>query len=179
MARLFGLEVDVVTPTDIQALVPLAFVDDLVGGVLLPNDGQTNPIDTTQALAKGARSRGVKIVENVKVNKIVVEGGRAVGVSTDAGDIGADAVVNCAGMWARELADGVGAVDPVARRRTLLHRHRTHRCALAGDAGAARPGRLRVLQGGCRQAARRMVRARGQAVGHEVDPRIVQLRFTA
>jgi glycine cleavage system T protein len=113
MARLFGLDVEVITPSDVQALVPLAFVDDLVGGVLLPNDGQTNPIDTTQALAKGARSLGVKIVENVKVNKIVVEGSRAVGVSTDAGDISAEAVVNCAGMWARELADGVGAVVPL------------------------------------------------------------------
>ncbi len=113
MARLFGLDVQVISPGDIKALVPLAFVDDLVGGVLLPNDGQTNPIDTTQALAKGARNHGVKIVENVKVNKIVVEGGRAVGVSTDIGDIRADAVVNCAGMWARELADGIDAVVPL------------------------------------------------------------------
>ncbi len=113
MARLFGLEVEVITRSDIAALVPLAYVDDLVGGVFLPNDGQTNPIDTTQALAKGARSRGVKIVENVKVNRIVVEGGRAVGVSTDSGDIRADAVVNCAGMWARELADEAGAVVPL------------------------------------------------------------------
>ncbi|MGZ4671826.1 MAG: GcvT family protein [Ilumatobacteraceae bacterium] len=113
MARLFGLEVEVITRSDIADLVPLAFVDDLVGGVFLPNDGQTNPIDTTQALARGARSRGVEIIENVKVNKIVVEGGRAVGVSTDSGDIRADAVVNCAGMWARELADEAGAVVPL------------------------------------------------------------------
>ena len=113
MARLFGLEVEVVTAADVKEMVPLVNVDDVVGGVLLPNDGQTNPIDTTQALAKGARSRGVRIVENVKVDRIVVEGGRAVGVSTDAGDIRADAVVNCAGMWARELADGVGAVVPL------------------------------------------------------------------
>jgi glycine cleavage system T protein len=113
MARLFGLEVDVITAADVKAMVPLAHVDDLVGGVLLPNDGQTNPIDTTQALAKGARSRGVRILENVKVDRIVVEGGRAVGVSTDAGDIRADAVVNCAGMWARQLADGIDAVVPL------------------------------------------------------------------
>ena len=113
MARLFGLEVEVITRADIADLVPLAYVDDLVGGVFLPNDGQTNPIDTTQALAKGARGRGVKIIENVKVNRIVVEGGRAVGVSTDVGDIRADAVVNCAGMWARELADHTGAVVPL------------------------------------------------------------------
>src|SRR3954453_3799866 len=44
MARLFGLEVDVITAADVKAMVPLAYVDDLVGGVLLPNDGQTNPI---------------------------------------------------------------------------------------------------------------------------------------
>jgi glycine cleavage system T protein len=113
MARVFGLDVEVITRADIHDLVPLAYVDDLVGGVLLPNDGQTNPIDTTQALAKGARGRGVKIVENVKVDKILVEGGRAIGVATDSGDIRADAVVNCAGMWARELGDAAGAVVPL------------------------------------------------------------------
>ncbi len=113
MARLFGLEVDIITPDQIKELVPLVRVDDIVGGVLLPNDGQTNPIDTTQALAKGARNRGVKIFENVKVDKIVVEDGRAVGVTTESGDIRADIVVNCAGMWARQLADDAGAVVPL------------------------------------------------------------------
>ncbi|HZX54419.1 MAG TPA: FAD-dependent oxidoreductase, partial [Ilumatobacteraceae bacterium] len=113
MAGLFGLDVDVITPDRISELLPIARVDDLVGGVLLPNDGQTNPIDTTQALAKGARSKGVTILEGVKVNRILVEDGRAVGVSTDDGDIRADAVVNCAGMWARDLADGAGAIVPL------------------------------------------------------------------
>ena len=117
MARCFGLEVDIITPADIKALVPLANVDDIVGGVHLPNDGVTNPIDTTQALAKGARSRGVRIVENVRVDEILVENGRAVGVRYDAGgDIGeirADAVVNAAGMWSRELGDKAGAVVPL------------------------------------------------------------------
>ncbi len=113
MARVFGLEVDIITPADIAALVPLARVDDLVGGVHLPNDGVVNPIDATQALAKGARERGVRIIENVKVNSIMVEHGRAVGVTTDEGDIRADVVVNCAGMWARELGDAVGDVVPL------------------------------------------------------------------
>ena len=54
MARVFGLEVNVISPADIHDLVPAARVDDLVGGVHLPGDGVTNPIDTTQALAKGA-----------------------------------------------------------------------------------------------------------------------------
>ena len=113
MARVFGLEVDIITPADVADLVPLARVDDLVGGVHLPNDGVTNPIDTTQAMAKGARALGVRIVENVKVDRIVVEHGRAVGVVTEAGDIRADAVVNAAGMWGRELGDQAGAVVPL------------------------------------------------------------------
>ncbi|MFM9112249.1 MAG: FAD-dependent oxidoreductase, partial [Actinomycetota bacterium] len=112
-ARVFGLEVNIITPQDVKDLVPLARVDDLVGGVHLPNDGVVNPIDVTQALAKGARSAGVKIFENVKVERILTESGRAVGVQTEFGTIRADAVVNAAGMWARELGDQVGATVPL------------------------------------------------------------------
>ena len=119
MARVFGLPVNIITPADIKDLVPLANVDDVVGGVHLPGDGITNPIDTTMALAKGARSRGVIIREGVCVERIITEHGRAVGVehridgTDDRGSIRADAVVNAAGMWGRELADGAGAVAPL------------------------------------------------------------------
>src|ERR1043165_3090583 len=113
MARVFGLEVNIITPADVKDLVPLARVDDLVGAVHLPGDGVTNPIDTTQALAKGARARGVTIIENVKVDRILTEQGRAVGVATELGEIRADAVVNAAGMWGRHLGDQVGAVVPL------------------------------------------------------------------
>lgn len=117
MARVFGLQVDIIDRDRVKELVPLARVDDLVGGVHLPNDGITNPIDTTQALAKGARARGVRIQENVKVTRIVTEGGRAVGVEYEIdgqlGEIRADAVVNAAGMWGRQLGDQVGAVVPL------------------------------------------------------------------
>ncbi|WP_288585556.1 FAD-dependent oxidoreductase [uncultured Methylobacterium sp.] len=113
MARCFGLEVDVLSAARARELWPLLNADDLVGAVHLPKDGQTNPIDTTQALAKGARSRGARIVEDVKVEHIVVENGRAVGVRTAGGDIQADIVVNCAGMWAHELGARAGAVVPL------------------------------------------------------------------
>lgn len=113
MARVFGLAVDIITPAEIKTLVPLANVADLVGGVHLPGDGVTNPIDTTQALAKGARARGVRIVENVKVERILTNAGRAVGVATEFGNIRADVVVNAAGMWGRELGNQVGAVVPL------------------------------------------------------------------
>lgn len=113
MASCFGLKVDVLSPGQAKELYPLLRTDDLVGAVHLPRDGQTNPIDTAQALAKGARSRGARILEGVKAEEIVVEGGRAVGVRTASGDIGADVVINCAGMWARELGARAGTTVPL------------------------------------------------------------------
>jgi 4-methylaminobutanoate oxidase (formaldehyde-forming) len=70
MARVFGLPVNIITPADVKDLVPLARVDDLVGAVHLPGDGVVNPIDVTQALAKGARAAGVKIFENTTVAQL-------------------------------------------------------------------------------------------------------------
>lgn len=113
MARCFGLDVDVLTPDRAKALWPLMVTDDLVGAVYLPKDGQTNPIDTTQALAKAARARGVRIYENVKVTDIIVDNGRATGVRTPEGEIAAEFVVNCGGMWARQLAASIGATVPL------------------------------------------------------------------
>jgi 4-methylaminobutanoate oxidase (formaldehyde-forming) len=113
MASCFGLEVRIMKPGEVAELWPLARTDDLVGAVFLPKDGQTNPVDTTQALAKGARQRGARIFENVKVQGILIENGRAAGVRTAQGEIRADAVVNCAGMWARDLAAAAGVALPL------------------------------------------------------------------
>ena len=113
MARTFGLEVQVITPEEVAERIPLARTDDLVGAVLLPNDGQTNPVDTTLAFAKGARARGVRVVEGCPVQDVVVEAGRAAGVRTAAGDVRADVVVLASGMWSRALADRAGAVVPL------------------------------------------------------------------
>jgi glycine cleavage system T protein len=113
MARCFGLEVEVVTPARAQQLWPFLNTEDLVGAVHLPKDGQTNPVDTTMALARGARQRGAKVLEDVLVTEIVVEGGRARGVRTGQGDIEAEAVVNCAGMWAHELGARAGTNLPL------------------------------------------------------------------
>ena len=103
MARTFGLEVNAVSPTEIKRHWPLLHVGDVVGGVHLPRDGQTNPIDTTMALIKGATMRGVKVVENVAVDSIITKNGRAIGVSTRSGELFAENVVIAAGMWSRAL----------------------------------------------------------------------------
>ena len=113
MAKCFGLEVQTLTPSEIASLWPGVRIDDLVGGVYLPKDGRTNPIDTTQALAKGAKSRGARIFENTAVEEILIENGKAVGVRTAQGEIRADMVVNCAGMWAHELGAKSGTTIPL------------------------------------------------------------------
>src|ERR1700687_6473130 len=88
---------------------PLIDAADLVGGLFIPKDGQTNPVDTARALAKGARMRGATIVEGVKVTGFLRQGRRITHVRTTAGDVEAEYVVNCAGMWGREIGQMAGA----------------------------------------------------------------------
>ena len=112
-ARSFGLEMDLLTPSEAQTLWPLMDVSDLVGAAFLPTDGQANPSDITQALAKGARAGGVRIVEDCPVTAIRVTDGRVTGVSTAAGEIACEVVVNCAGQWAREVGELAGVTVPL------------------------------------------------------------------
>ena len=112
-ARSFGLEMHLLTPSEAQKLWPLMDVGDLVGAAFLPTDGQASPSDLTQALAKGARMNGVTIVEDVPVTAIQVKDGRAIGVSTPFGDVSCEAVVNCAGQWAREIGRLAGVSVPL------------------------------------------------------------------
>jgi glycine/D-amino acid oxidase-like deaminating enzyme len=103
MARNFGVENHEISPREVQELFPLAYVDDLVGGFYFPGDGRVNPADVCQALAKGARQNGVQICEQTRVTGIIKEQGKAVGVRTGSGDVRAEVVVLCPGMWGREL----------------------------------------------------------------------------
>lgn len=113
MARVFDLDVEVIDAAEAKRLWPLMEVDDVIGGIFLPNDGQTNPSDTAAALAKGARMGGARIVEGVKVTGVTVKNGTACGVSTDLGHVEAEYVVNCAGMWGREVGRMAGVNVPL------------------------------------------------------------------
>ena len=113
MARCFGLEVEVISATEAQNMWPLINVDDVVGAVFLPKDGKVNPVDVTQALARGAKTGGARIFEDTKVTAVHSSNGRVTGVATDKGDITAEIVVNCGGMWARELGRMAGANVPL------------------------------------------------------------------
>ena len=69
--------------------------------------------DITNALARGARAAGARIFQNLPVTAIRTGPGGVTGVATEHGDIDADCVVLCAGMWTRELAATVGVNVPL------------------------------------------------------------------
>lgn len=117
LARAFGVEVNELSSSEVKALYPHLETSDVVAGVHLPGDGQADPANIALALAKGARSRGAMIVEQVKVTRVTQADGRATGVDWEAdgmtGHIVADHVVNCGGMWGRNLAAQNGVSLPL------------------------------------------------------------------
>jgi 4-methylaminobutanoate oxidase (formaldehyde-forming) len=113
MLHAFDVPAEKVTAAQVQEKWPLMNVDDVLGGVFYPKDGKCNPADTTMALARGARMKGIKIFEDTKVEEVLVENGRAVGVRTPEGTIKADYVVCASGMWSREIGAKLGVNIPL------------------------------------------------------------------
>ena len=113
-AKSFGVDFEWLSPDEVRERVPLLRTDDLTGGVWIPGDGKANPTDLTQSLAKGARNRGARIFEEVKVTAVNRRNRRVAGLEWTAGDergaIACECIVNCAGQWAREF----GALADVA-----------------------------------------------------------------
>ena len=112
-ARSFGLEMHLLTPAEAGELWPLMDASDLVGAAFLPTDGQANPADITQSLAKGARMHGARLIQEVAVTGISVDDGRVTGVITNKGAIACDKVVDCAGQWAGEVGAMAGVRVPL------------------------------------------------------------------
>nr|WP_309504182.1 FAD-dependent oxidoreductase [uncultured Roseovarius sp.] len=112
-ARLFGIEAHAMTTEEIRERWPLMNPEGVLGGIYMPSDGSANPIDLTTALAKGARMHGAQIFEHIKVEEVLLENGKAAGVRTSKGTIRADVVVNCGGMWARDLGRQSGVGVPI------------------------------------------------------------------
>ena len=122
-------------------MYPHLNISDVVGAVHLPGDGQCDPANIAMALAKGARMRGAEIAEGVKVTRVLHSGGRVSGVEWEdasgaTGQISCDLVVNCGGMWGRELARSVGGDAATACLRAFLYRNGT-RGGFVDPAGAA------------------------------------------
>ncbi len=117
LARAFGVEVQEITTAEVRAMYPHVTLDDVTCAVHLPGDGQCDPANIAMALAKGARMRGAQILEGVKVTRVTDDGARVTGVDwdngTEQGHIAADVVINCGGMWGRDLAAQSGVSLPL------------------------------------------------------------------
>ena len=113
MGAAFGVASEFISIERLQELYPGINTDGIVGCMYIEKDGQTNPIDTTMALAKGARMGGAIVQENVMVEEVIKEGDTAVGVRTDQGTIMADQVVLAGGLWSRDFAKPLGINLPL------------------------------------------------------------------
>jgi 4-methylaminobutanoate oxidase (formaldehyde-forming) len=117
LARSFGVEVQLITPQQAGDLYPVMRTDDLHGAMWIPGDGKANPADLCMSLAKGARNRGVRVVEDIEVTGVIVEraAGRegVAGVHTREGDVRCEVLVNCAGQWARQFGALAGVNVPL------------------------------------------------------------------
>lgn len=120
MAAAFGVEMYEISLKEAEEMVPGMSAKGLVSAFYLPNDGQTNPLETAQALIKGARIRGAKVFENTKVTGIKLRNGAVCGVNTEYGDISCDYVINCAGMWGRQVGKMAGVSIPL---HAAVHMH--------------------------------------------------------
>ncbi len=108
-----GVDVQEISASEVAGLWPLARTDDVLAGFYVPTDGRVNPVDVTMSLAKGARLQGARIIEGVPVTGFLRKNGAVTGVRTPYGDVEAEYVVNCAGMWARELGELAGVSIPL------------------------------------------------------------------
>ncbi|MCF6305404.1 MAG: FAD-dependent oxidoreductase [Rhodobacteraceae bacterium] len=103
MGRYQGIEIDMCDIADLRNLYPFLETHDLAGGLYDPNDGDIDPSQLTQAMAKGARDLGAKIIRFCPVEAVNRQNNEWV-LTTPKGDIRAEIVVNAAGYRAQELA---------------------------------------------------------------------------
>jgi 4-methylaminobutanoate oxidase (formaldehyde-forming) len=112
-AKAQGVACEMVSIAEAARRYPLMRTDDLLAALWLPEDAKVNPADVTQALARGARTGGARIIEGVRVTAIHQKDGVATGVSTTHGNINAEIVVNCAGQWAKQVGRMCGVSVPL------------------------------------------------------------------
>ena len=108
-----GVDVHEISAAEVAEMFPLARTDDILAGFYVAEDGRVNPVDVTMSLAKGARQQGVTIAQGVTVTGVETRNGAVHSVVTDQGTVECEYVVNCAGMWARQLGALSGVTIPL------------------------------------------------------------------
>lgn len=126
MNQAFGVtQVDIITPREVTDRYPLLDSKGILGGSWVPQDGFASPVDVTAAFIKGARKHGATCIEGIEVTAIHQANGKVTGISaTPAPDktntappaphqIQTDYIVNCGGLWARQIGKLAGVNIPL------------------------------------------------------------------
>ncbi|MEM6636973.1 MAG: FAD-dependent oxidoreductase [Pseudomonadota bacterium] len=104
MGRYQGLSLEMLQVSDLKDRYPFMETHDLAGALYDPDDGDIDPAQLTQALAKGARQMGAKILRHTPATGVRRENGEWV-VETEKGDIRCEKVVNAAGYYAQRVGE--------------------------------------------------------------------------
>lgn len=112
-ATSWGVESRLLTPAECAELFPLIDPEVVLGGLHIPKDGLAKAVRAVEAQLRRARSRGVRVLDRHEVLDVRTEDGRVAAVVTDQGEIPADIVVCCAGIWGPKVAAMVGMPLPL------------------------------------------------------------------
>ncbi|WP_182909218.1 FAD-dependent oxidoreductase [Microbispora sp. H13382] len=112
-ATSWGVESRLLTSAECAGLFPLLDPGVVLGGLHIPTDGVAKAVRAVEAQLRRAQSRGVRVLERHEVLDVRTEDGRVAGVVTDQGEIAADVVVCCAGIWGPKVAGMVGMPLPL------------------------------------------------------------------
>nr|MBX2867079.1 FAD-dependent oxidoreductase [Acidiferrobacterales bacterium] len=113
VGKLIGYDCEIIDPAKIKQLIPYANIDGVIAGAWTVNDGHVDPAGVCNAMAKGARNFGAKIVTNNRVLDINQRESGDWDVVTEKGTVIAEHVVNAAGCYARQVSQMVGTDIPM------------------------------------------------------------------
>lgn len=111
--RALGIDMHIISPREVEEKVPVIQAKDAIGAIWCPSDGRVNATDLLTALIKSAKQGGLRVFENTGVTGFRAKGGRVTGVVTDKGEIATEVVINCAGLWGRQLGAMAGVTVPL------------------------------------------------------------------
>ena len=99
-----GMDIDVIGLSELKSKYPFIETHDLKGALFDPNDGDIDPAQLTQALAKGARDLGAEIIRFCSATGITKNKKNWI-VNTNKGSIECEIVINAAGYYAKRVSD--------------------------------------------------------------------------
>jgi sarcosine oxidase subunit beta len=120
MQQRLGTGTEWLEPAQITDRVPLLNMEDVIGGTFNARDGLADPNSVVQGYVTGARRLGTKLLNDIEVTDILVEGGQVRGVVTNQGQIATSVVVNAAGPWAGDVGKMAGVDIPIVPVRRQI-----------------------------------------------------------